>query len=184
LKKIAEIEISTDKGVVINGCQQEAACQDLLNRLYRTQVNDYPKFFKMDGLSKLGFLGSELLLATLDEERFCPREDRAVILFNRSGSISADEHYQITISDADNFFPSPSIFVYTLPNIVTGEIAIRNKYYGETAFYVIGEKDETLMQRVVETSFQDESTESILTGWIDYFDNTHFEAQLSIIVNK
>ena len=34
----------------------------LLTELYRTYVNDYPKFFKMDELSKLGFIASELLL--------------------------------------------------------------------------------------------------------------------------
>ena len=42
--------------------------------------------------------------------------------------------FQETIQHADSYYPSPALFVYTLPNIVTGEIAIRNKYYGETSF--------------------------------------------------
>ena len=77
-------------------------------------------------------MASELLLQAEGAERFVPREDRAVVFFNRSASLQADTAYQATIQDPDNFYPSPAAFVYTLPNIVTGEIAIRNKYFGET----------------------------------------------------
>ena len=34
----------------------------MLVELYRTYVGDYPKFFKMDTLSRLGFLAAELIL--------------------------------------------------------------------------------------------------------------------------
>lgn len=185
MKTVAEIEITTE-GISLNGRPVETSGvgADMLNEAYRHYVNDYPKFFKMDGLSKLGFLASELLLQQLDEERFVPREDRAVVLFNRSGSIEADRHYQSTISDADNFFPSPSVFVYTLPNIVTGEIAIRNKYLGETSFCVLDHQDEPKMQQVIEGAFQDGVTTSILTGWVDYADHSHFSANIKLITNK
>lgn len=33
-----------------------------LTGLYRSQIGDWPKFFKMDTLSKAGFVASELLL--------------------------------------------------------------------------------------------------------------------------
>ena len=108
----------------------------MLVELYREYVKDYPKFFKMDTLSRLGFMAAELLLQAEGAERFVPREDRAVILANRSASIKNDKDYLETISEG-NYYPSPALFVYTLPNIVTGEIAIRNKYLGETAFYVL-----------------------------------------------
>ncbi|MBO7459493.1 MAG: 3-oxoacyl-ACP synthase, partial [Bacteroidales bacterium] len=92
----------------------------LLTELYRNHIGDYPKFFKMDTLSKLGFIASELLLNIEGDRDFEPREDRAVIFFNRSASLQADTHYQSTIQDPEHFFPSPAAFVYTLPNIVTG----------------------------------------------------------------
>ncbi len=182
MKTIAEIEVSTE-GIKLNGKRLATADNGIkmLNDAYRRYVNDYPKFFKMDGLCKLGFLASELLLKNLDEERFVTREDRAVVLFNRSGSIEADHHYQSTISDAENFFPSPSVFVYTLPNIVTGEIAIRNKYVGETSFYVLDHFDEETFQKMVEAAFSDDCTTSILTGWVDYFDHSHFEANIKLV---
>ena len=111
MKTIAEIEL-TSTGILLNGktLEMPTTGPDLLNDLYRHYVNDYPRFFKMDGLSKLGFLASELLLQSLQEQRFVPREDRAVLLFNRSGSHGADIHYQATISDQDNYYPSPSLF--------------------------------------------------------------------------
>ena len=140
----------------------------LLTELYRTYVGDYPKFFKMDTLSKLGFVASELLLQAEGEPRFEAREDRAVVFFNRSASLQADTAYQATIQDPENFFPSPAAFVYTLPNIVTGEIAIRNKY-------------PEIMAQQLQLAFLDTMTQSILGGWLDCTDENHFEARLFLI---
>ena len=153
----------------------------LLTELYRTYVGDYPKFFKMDTLSKLGFVASELLLQAEDEPRFEAREDRAVVFFNRSASLQADTAYQATIQEPENFFPSPAAFVYTLPNIVTGEIAIRNKYYGETSFIVLPENDPEIMAQQLQLAFLDTMTQSILGGWLDCTDENHFEARLFLI---
>ena len=156
----------------------------LLTELYRSYVGDYPKFFKMDTLCKLGFVASELLLQTEGALRFEPREDRAVVFFNRSASLQADTAYQATIQDPDNFYPSPAAFVYTLPNIVTGEIAIRNKYFGETSFIVLPEHDPQIMAQQLQNVFQDPMTKSILGGWLDCTDEDHFEAELFLLDNN
>ena len=156
----------------------------LLTELYRAHVGDYPKFFKMDTLCKLGFVASELLLQAEGAPRFESREDRAVVFFNRSASLQADTAYQATIQDPDNFYPSPAAFVYTLPNIVTGEIAIRNKYYGETSFLVLEEYDENIMARELQNAFRDPMTKSILGGWLDCTDENHFEAHIFLIDNN
>ena len=52
-----------------------------LTDFYREKVGDYPKFFKMDTLCKLGFLLGELI-AREEPDRFTPREDRAVLVFS------------------------------------------------------------------------------------------------------
>ena len=154
----------------------------LLTALYRQYVGDYPKYYKMDPLSRLGFVASELLLqAEEGRERFVTCDDRAVIFFNHSSSVCADRQYMETIGDPENCFPSPSVFVYTLPNIVTGEIAIRNHYHGETSFYILPRRDDSLIQQVLHASCLDPATQSILCGWLDYEDDTHFEAHLKIV---
>lgn len=159
----------------------EAQGKDLLTALYRQYVGDYPKYYKMDPLSRLGFIASELLLQAEGAERFVACDDRTVIFFNHSSSVCADRQYIETIADPDNCFPSPSVFVYTLPNIVTGEIAIRNCYHGETSFYILPRQDDRLMQHILQASCLDSATQSILCGWLDYEDDAHFEAQLKII---
>ena len=47
---------------------------------YRQMGVEYPKFFKMDCLSKMAFVASEMLLADMPD-RFELREDVAVIFF-------------------------------------------------------------------------------------------------------
>lgn len=165
-------------GKALNHNEKGAA---LLTELYRAHIGDYPKFFKMDTLSKLGFVASELLLQAEGEPRFEPCENRAVVLFNRSASLQADTNFQATIQDPENFFPSPAAFVYTLANIVTGEIAIRNKYYGETSFIVLERRHPQVMAQQVLAAFQDPMTESLISGWLDCEDENHFEAAIFIL---
>lgn len=161
----------------------------LLTSLYKQKIGNYPKFYKMDGLSRLGFVASEILLNAekgdtdverREEEGERLLEERAIIFFNHSSSIASDRNYKESINDKDNYFPSPSIFVYTLPNIVTGEIAIRNHFHGETSFFILPDKDERMMEEILQASCRDAQSKSFLTGWIDYEDERHFEADLKI----
>lgn len=159
------------------GEQEGLEHHSLLTSLYKQMIGDYPKFYKMDGLSRLGFVASEILL---NAEKGETDEERAIIFFNHSSSIASDRNYKESINDKDNYFPSPSIFVYTLPNIVTGEIAIRNHFHGETSFFILPEKDEKMMEEILQASCRDAQSKSFLTGWIDYEDERHFEADLKI----
>lgn len=171
------------------GEQEGQEHHSLLTSLYKQMIGNYPKFYKMDGLSRLGFVASEILLNAekgdtdverREEEGERLLEERAIIFFNHSSSIASDRNYKESINDKDNYFPSPSIFVYTLPNIVTGEIAIRNHFHGETSFFILPDKDERMMEEILQASCRDAQSKSFLTGWIDYEDERHFEADLKI----
>ena len=186
VKKKHRVHI-TPQGVWLDGkvfaIDKEGKQSSLLTALYKQIIGNYPKYYKMDGLCRLGFIASELLLkAERAEGSFTEdtNKTRAIVFFNRSSSIASDKKYLASIVEKDNYFPSPSVFVYTLPNIVTGEIAIRNGYHGETSFYILPHKNELLMQDIIETTFMDEQTTSVLTGWLDYEDSEHFEADLYI----
>jgi 3-oxoacyl-[acyl-carrier-protein] synthase-1 len=124
----------------------------------------------MDGLSKLGFLSSEMLLKD-EEHRFVPRENVAIICFNSASCLDTDMQYEATICDNENYFPSPALFVYTLPNIVAGEIAIRNKFHGETFFYLCRHFCAAQMVEVVNNVFQDKTIKTVLVAWLEYFEN-------------
>lgn len=159
------------------GEQEGKEHHSLLTSLYKQMIGNYPKFYKMDGLSRLGFVASEILL---NAEKGDTDKERAIIFFNHSSSIASDRNYKESISDKNNYFPSPSIFVYTLPNIVTGEIAIRNHFHGETSFFILPDKDKKMMEEILQASCRDAQSKSFLTGWIDYEDERHFEADLKI----
>lgn len=155
-----------------------------LTGLYRSHIGDWPKFFKMDTLSKAGFVASELLLKKTGERRLEGEEytrSRAIVLFGSTASLCADRNYQETIQDRDNYYPSPALFVYTLPNIVTGEIAIRNHWRGETSFYVLESPDADQMAFHLACAFDDPETESILAGWVDSRSNDDYQVFMTLI---
>ena len=168
-----EIEITTSS-VLLDGqpIAVENTGDKLLVELYRRYAGDYPKFFKMDTLSRLGFVAAEILLQKEKVE--------AVIFANRSASIKNDTDYLATIAEG-NYYPSPSLFVYTLPNIVTGEIAIRHHIQGETAFYIL-EKPEQL-EPIVQSQITCCPT-PILAGWVECSAPNMFYAKLQIIWNN
>lgn len=172
--------------VLVNGrrVELESTGNAMLSELYRLQVADWPKFFKMDTLSKVGFLASELLLKECGCKRLEGEEyisAYAVVLFGTTASLCADINYQETIQDADNYYPSPALFVYTLPNIVTGEIAIRNHYRGETSFYVLERFDAAQMAQHICNAFQDSVTESVLAGWVDSTGNDDYNCFFTLV---
>ena len=140
--------------------------------LYRTHVGDYPKFFKMDPLSRLGFVASEMLLKQSNNST---TQQYGVLLFNRSSSLADDSAFQATIQDRSNWFPSPALFVYTLPNIVTGEIAIRNHFQTETNFMVLDAPHTDIMAEQIAIAAQHAPQ---LAGWCDVDTDGHYLAAL------
>lgn len=150
-----------------------------LTGLYRELECAYPKFFKMDGLCRAGFLAAELALKELPED---VREQSAIILFNRSGSLVTDRNYQNTISRPDNYFPSPALFVYTLANIVTGEIAIRHKVMGETAFYILDHQDDNTIDAIIADTIANSHPRAVLAGWVEYADENDYLADFKLLM--
>lgn len=123
----------------------------------------YPKFYKMDHLSRLGWLASEVLLKDAKlNERYDP-QDISIVLCNSSASLDADIHYAETMHE----IPSPALFVYTLPNIVIGEIAISNGFKGENAFFVSESFDAALLRQYVEILFTSNTVQACLCGWAE-----------------
>ena len=161
----------TPSSVVVDGkaVSVEGTGSLLLKDLYRKFIGDYPKFFKMDTLCRLGVAGAALLYSPGE-----PREDRAVLIFSASGPLCNDTHYQKTISEED-YFPSPSLFVYTLANIVTGEISIRNHWKGDTSAFVIPGFDAGEIVASTLSCLADPVTRSAICGWAECSGDDSFD---------
>lgn len=137
----------------------------------------YPKFHKMDNLSKLGFLGVEILKKKVDFDLY--GSDRIAQIFQNSyASLDTDRLHQQAINEGK--MPSPAVFVYTLPSIVMGEIAIRNKLFGENLFTLV---DDFLPQKwieLVDLQFKVDKADAVLGGLIEIFEN-NFDLRLYFI---
>ena len=157
----------------------------LPGEIYRTYMGDYPKWFKMDVLCKTGVLASHLLLhyPELRGEDPTPREDTAVVLFGKNGPIVDDKAFLETISPG-NYFPSPSLFVYTLSNIVSGEIAICERFRGESNSLGLSCKDDGIIYSTILEAFQDGTLERLVCGWVDVSQKDRFEGRMLLLERR
>jgi hypothetical protein len=156
-----------------------AGLADFLLAAYAHFGFQYPKFYKMDPLSKLGWLAAELLLQSdFDAAEYEP-EDVAVVLSNSNASLDTDYKYFSTIRD----IPSPAVFVYTLPNIMIGEICIRHKFKGENAFFVSDVFDAEWLGGYVGDLLLRGNARACIGGWVDVLGDA-YSAALYLVERK
>jgi len=166
--------------VVVDGVTvfNEPECENMgafLKQLYKHNDLSYGKFFKMDRLSKLGFLSVEMLLQ--NNPTSVETNQTAIILANSAASLETDHRYQETIED----IPSPAVFVYTLANIVIGEICIRHDIKGETAFFVQQSFDAQYLINYTKVVFSGTQTRQCILGWVEADSNGTYKSVLALV---
>jgi 3-oxoacyl-[acyl-carrier-protein] synthase-1 len=141
---------------------------DFIKHLYKYSKIQYPKFFKMDILCKTAIMACEFLLRDNETFKKYASEEIAVILSNGSSSLNTDAEYQKSINDRTDYFPSPTVFVYTLPNIMVGEICIRHKIKGENSVFISKDFDKEFIFNYVKILFETEKAKACIAGRIDH----------------
>jgi hypothetical protein len=116
----------------------------------------------MDSLSKLGWLASEILIRDESIIKQAAPEEVSIVITNANSSLDTDIKYFQTIETA-----SPALFVYTLPNILIGEICIRNNFKGENACFVFEDFNAAFIKRYVDELFTNNNLKFCICGWID-----------------
>lgn len=133
--------------------------------LYRETGCNYPKFFKMDILCKWAWLATEILLS--DNGQFAyeglNNNNIALVLATTEGCIEVDKKYEVSIAT----IPSPALFVYTLPNIMLGEICIRHGFKGEQACIVNNEFDSNELFFWANDILENRNMDACLLGHVD-----------------
>lgn len=132
------------------------------------------KFYKMDSLSKLGYVASHILV---DGIGFAP-EEMAVIFQNRSASLDTDLRHQQNISNGPG--ASPAVFVYTLPNVASGEISISLGIKGENTFFIAGEYDRDMLHEYAGMVLSRTKAKYCIAGWLEFLSG-NFEASLELL---
>lgn len=131
--------------------------------LYTHLKLDYPKFHKMDGLSKMALLAVELIADALPKQEIASEELN--LIFSNAGS-SSEFDTKFINSYTELNMPSPSLFVYTLPNIVTGELAIKYKWYGESCFFIQEKFKASFFEEQLNFAFQ-KGANTCLCAWVE-----------------
>lgn len=163
-----------DKKAIVNGeyllPEEEYVQINEPQDLYRKLSLSYMKFFKMDLLCKWAWLGAETLLVK-DGNGICDNTDKnkvAVVMMTSYGCIDVDKKYEASRAD----IPSPALFVYTLPNIMLGEICIRHGFKGEQMSLVSDSFDADEIYFWVNDLLINKGMEACVCGWVDAYDDT------------
>ncbi len=142
---------------------------DSAEDVYRHFGLNYMKFFKMDLLCKWAWVGAELLLNNGAQKIYEGVDPTrvAVATMTNHGCIDVDKKYKETIKT----IPSPALFVYTLPNIMLGEICIRHGFKGEQSSLVSDSYDIDEQFFWVNDLLAKRGMDACLLGWIDAYDS-------------
>ncbi|WP_425076541.1 3-oxoacyl-ACP synthase [Psychroserpens sp. S379A] len=149
---------------------------------YKAQDTKYPKFFKMDSLSKLAFLASDIVLKN---ENVTPENEQniAILFSNKASSLDTDRKHQDSIQNKDSYYPSPAIFVYTLPNICIGEISIKYKLYSENSFFIFDNFNAEHLFAYSNSLLSSQKADAVLCGWVEFDDDNNYEAFVYLVSN-
>lgn len=158
-----------DGALWLNGEKVFSAEEDsftgFAKKAYQHLEMAYPRFFKMDKLSKLAFLAASPLLTE--------GSDTALVFANRSASLDTDFLYQQSIEDKEAYYPSPAVFVYTLPNICLGEISIKYKLYSENSFFVFENFPSAFFPAYAGRLIGTGKAKEVLCGWVEMLEEDY-----------
>lgn len=157
----------TKNGVFLNDelfIGVDANSENHLKSMYQALNWEYPKFHKMDKLSKLSVIGIKSLCTLTNNFSAYGDDDIALLFANSSSSIDTDIKFLQSVQEIGN--PSPSLFVYTLPNILTGELAIAHKWFGENTFFITEKFNPTLFINQIKRYFR-AGNKAVVCGWVE-----------------
>lgn len=161
--KNGQLFFETDAGLTL---------KEFLKASWKNLKVKYPKFYKMDEVSKLGVLAAEILLLDEPHKAF-NEEEVGVVLSNAHSTFVTDTEHWNSVKEDDSFFPSPAVFVYTLPNIMVGEVCIRHKLRGENSFFITEHYDETLIKQHISLLMKQHKIKAAIGGWVDQSPNNY-----------
>lgn len=170
--RIKSSQIFKNEELVFKSEEQLNSSQ-FLKEAYKAISLNYPKYHKMDLLCKLGVLGTTVLLKDADYT-----SETALVLSNASSSLNTDLKHQQSIQN----MVSPAVFVYTLPNIVLGEISIKFGLQSENAFFIEEQFNSDILQEYSSILLNSKKASSVVCGWIE-LKNDEYDVFLCLVSN-
>ena len=109
-------------------------------------------------------------------------EDRGLLICTLNGSVLADRKHLSTFSE--EYYPSPAIFINTLPNVVVGEIAVTHQIQGETTLVMLPSLDDACLETLLRTTLAATTPSALIAGFVDCESENVFRASLKLLKLK
>lgn len=154
----------------------EASFGAFIREVYKTTGESNMKFYKMDDLCKLGYMAAHY---ALEGQSWQPTEI-GIVLANRNASVHTDIKHQEIINEGGDAAASPAVFVYTLPNVVAGEICIRYKIQGENTFFISKACNLDALKAYARTTMQQNGLTYCLVGWCE-LSGDNYDARFELL---
>lgn len=132
--KSATVEINAGEVIVNDSVvfsDKSADFGTFIREAFKSRGENNMKFYKMDDLCKLGYVAAAWLLDGIE----FGEEECGMVLSGKYGCLDTDMKHQQIIDKEGDAASSPAVFVYTLPNVVAGEISIRHHIKGENTWF-------------------------------------------------
>ena len=168
--------VEHDGTVIFNSSETDFA--PFIREAYKNLGDNNMKFYKMDDLCKLGYVAAGYLLKETDYQP----EEIGIILANASSSLDTDCKHQTLISKEGDKAASPAVFVYTLPNVVLGEICIRHKIKGENTFFVCPHYEPDSLEDYARIVMAKGKLRTCIIGWCELMDG-QYQAEFKQLTN-
>lgn len=168
--------VERDGTVIFNSSETDFA--PFIREAYKNLGENNMKFYKMDDLCKLGYVAAGHLLKGTDYQP----EEIGIILANASSSLDTDCKHQTLINKEGDKAASPAVFVYTLPNVVLGEICIRHKIKGENTFFVCPHYEPDSLEDYARIVIAKGKLRACVIGWCELMDG-QYQAEFKQITN-
>lgn len=134
MRKSATVEINAGEVLVNDSAvfsDKYADFGTFIREAFKSRGENNMKFYKLDDLCKLGYVAAAWLLDGIE----FGEEECGMVLSGKYGCLDTDMKHQQIIDKEGDAASSPAVFVYTLPNVVAGEISIRHHIKGENTWF-------------------------------------------------
>lgn len=134
MRKSATVGINAGEVIVNDSVvfsDKSADFGTFIREAFKSRGENNMKFYKMDDLCKLGYVAAVWLLDGIE----FGEEECGMVLSGKYGCLDTDMKHQQIIDKEGDAASSPAVFVYTLPNVVAGEISIRHHIKGENTWF-------------------------------------------------
>lgn len=168
--------VERDGTVIFNSSETDFA--PFIREAYKNLGDNNMKFYKMDDLCKLGYVAAGYSLKETDYQP----EEIGIILANASSSLDTDCKHQTLISKEGDKAASPAVFVYTLPNVVLGEICIRHRIKGENTFFVCPHYEPDSLEDYARIVMAKGKLRTCIIGWCELMDG-QYQAEFKQLTN-